>query len=85
MRYLTVGPIIGSQLFEHATHGWTAIMCLTTGLIVLAAGMRVLWALGVTRWRGGCGGFAEAEVQGAATYIRRQKSKRIVKIRRRFR
>jgi len=44
MRYLTVGPIIGSQLFEHATHGWTAIMCLTTGLIGLAATMSFVGA-----------------------------------------
>jgi hypothetical protein len=34
---LTVGPIIGSQLFEHATNGWTAIMGMTAGLIMLAA------------------------------------------------
>jgi hypothetical protein len=33
---LAVGPIIGSQLFQYTTHGWTVIMGLTTGLIVLA-------------------------------------------------
>ncbi|KAG8829798.1 hypothetical protein FRC17_006004, partial [Serendipita sp. 399] len=32
-----VGPLIGGQIYAHVTHGWTIIMGMTSGLILLSA------------------------------------------------
>ncbi|KAG2160104.1 major facilitator superfamily domain-containing protein [Suillus bovinus] len=30
-----VGPVIGGQIYDHARHGWTALCCITSALIVI--------------------------------------------------
>lgn len=39
-----VGPLIASQLYDHAKHGWTSIISLSSGLVMITALLTFLLA-----------------------------------------